>query len=61
MSVYIRRLSVEEKIARVAARFDREIAAHNAHAVETLHVERVPSLRHQVLGEFTGPARRLAA
>lgn len=58
--LFYRALSVEERIGRVRARFDREIETHNAHCAEILNIERVPPLRQQVLQQFTPKARRLA-
>jgi hypothetical protein len=57
--VLIRRLSVEEKIQRIRDRFEREIAAHNAHVLESALDGRAPSVHDQVLGEFDPTTRRL--
>lgn len=52
MSVYIRRLTLDEVLARQRARSEAEVARHNAHIVDQLDVGPRPTRRDQVLQEF---------
>lgn len=56
MSVWIRKLAVAEVLERVKERWGEDVARHNAALMEPL--ERVPSLRVQVLQEFAEARRR---
>jgi hypothetical protein len=58
--VYIRRLSIEEKIERVRCHYDARTARHNAGIVERLDLAPKPALRDQVLDEFGGLTKRWA-
>lgn len=61
MSVFIRRLSVDEKIERIRQRHIREIERHNAGVIEQDEpaASVAPSKRDQVLAEFGHGTRRL--
>lgn len=58
--LFYRHLSLAEVLQRQRARSAAEVHRHNAGVVEALDLGPTAARRDQVLGEFSGTARRLA-